>query len=295
MNSDTTPPPQHPALPVRRSDYWLGVVMLLFVAEFFIAVAALCYGIITTPPAPPGKLVQIAFPWMGWFAAALMAPALILGAAQIVAHRGGQGDMREELGLDGPDGNAAADDAKMAAWEKTWAGYLPGRALKAYRFIKDAPLFMMCAALIALGSTLLIIDGAFDLVKSVMLTLVPYVPYLIGGLTAFAIAIATLMAWFRHKSNQLAAEYAFRREVLEKTGIIMLNGGGKAILPPGRDGAAYSVAMLPPPGDTRDILETIPVETGGEAPRGDDAPDASSSAGVVLDLPQAESREKMSQ
>jgi hypothetical protein len=266
MNGDTTHSHPQPSPPVRRSDYWLGVVMLLFVAEFFIAVTALCYGIITTPPPPPGTMVQIAFPWLGWFAAALMAPALILGAAQIVARRGGQGSMHEGLGL-GPGAGGAEDDKETEAWETTWAGCLPGRALKAYRFIKDAPLFMICAALIVLGSTLLVIDGAFDLVKSVILVLTPYLPYFIAALTAFAIAIGALTAWFRHKSNQLAAEYAFRREVLEKTGVILLSGSGKAVLPPGRDGAKYSVAMLPLPGDPRDILEAIPVETGGASDR----------------------------
>ena len=241
--------------PVNSADYWLGVVMLLFVAEFFIAIAALCYGIITTPPTRPGQLARIVFPWMGWLTAALMAPAVILGGAQIVARRSGQGEMRAELGLE------AEQTGDASEWEKTLSGYLPDRAVKAYRFIKDAPLYMICAAFVALGATLLLIDGAFLLAKDVLLALAPYLPYFIAAVTALAIAVASLMAWFKYKNNQLMADYAFRREVLEKTGIILLNNAGKAILPPGGGGAGYAVGLLPPAQDAEaGFLEATPVE-----------------------------------
>lgn len=228
--------------PVRKGEYWASVFVLLFVAAFFITIAALCYGIITTPPARPGTISRIAFPWMGWFAAMLISPAVILGSAQYLA-------ARHKL-------EGQPEDAK----EKAWAGQLSGRALQAYRIIKDAPLFMVCFALVALGATLLVIDGAFALVRGVVLALVPYAPFFIGGVTAFAIAIAALMAWFRHAGNKLAAEYAFRREVLEKTGVILLDERGKAILPPGGGRDKYAIGSISDiSGDSGPILEATPV------------------------------------
>lgn len=246
-----------PIAPVRRGEYWASVFVLLFVASFFITVAALCYGIIVTPPAAPGTIPRIAFPWMGWFSAMLVSPAVILGFAQYVA-----GKNRQE---------GAPEEAR----ERAWADQLTGRALRVYRIIKDAPLFMVCFALIVLGATLLVIDGAFTLVKGVVLALVPYAPFFIGGITAFAIAIAALMAWFRHANNKLAAEYAFRREVLEKTGVILLNEKGKAVLPPGGGRESYAIASVADIDESSGpVLEAEPVKAlpQGESPQGGERP-----------------------
>lgn len=234
-----------PASPVRRSEYWMSVTIMVFVAAFFITVAAICYGIIVTPPKPGGGTPKLAFPWIGWFTAMLVSPAVILGFAQYIAGK------TPVAGEEGEDGGK----------ETAWAGQLPARALRVYRLLKDAPLFMVCFALIALGATLLVIDGAFGLVAGVLGALVPYAPYFIGGVTFFAVAVAGLMAYFRHANNKLMAEYAFRREVLEKTGVILLNEKGKALLPPkgGRDKYAIgSIADVT--GESGPLLEAEPVK-----------------------------------
>ena len=231
------------ARPVRRSDYWASVLVLAFVSAFFITVAAVCYGIIVTPPPAPGTIPSMAFPWIGWFAALLVSTALIVGFAQYMAGKTRSGD--------------TADDTA----EKAWASQLPDKALRLYQIIRDAPLFVVCFALIALGATLLAIDGAFALISGIVLALVPYAPYFIGGITAFAITIAVLMAWFRHANNRLAAEYAFRREVMEKTGVILLNDKGKAILPPGGDRDKYAIGSIAEiPEGTGPVLEATPLQ-----------------------------------
>lgn len=229
--------------PVRRAEYWTSVVILAFVSAFFISIAAVCYGIIVTPSAPPGVIPTIRFPWIGWLAGLLVSTASILGFAQYMAGK-----------------HAAAGNPDDPA-EQAWASELPKQALRVYRIIKDAPLFMVCFALVALGATLLVIDGAFALVSGLVLALIPYAPYFIGGITVFAVAIASLMAWFRHANNRLAAEYAFRREVLEKTGVILLNEKGKAILPPGGDRDKYAIGSLAEIGEgTGPVIEASPVK-----------------------------------
>ncbi|SBW10077.1 membrane hypothetical protein [uncultured delta proteobacterium] len=237
--------------PVRRSDYWTSVIVLVFVAAFFITIAAVCYGIIVTPPPVPGVIPTMAFPWIGWFAALLVATAVIVGFAQYMAGKHSPGE--------------EADDKA----EKAWASQLPEHALRVYRFIKDAPLFMVCFAFIALGATLLVIDGAFTLVSGIVLALIPYAPYFIGAITAFAVAIAALMAWFRHANNRLAAEYAFRREVMEKTGVILLDDKGKAILPPGGGRDRYAIGSVKEiAADDGPVLEAEPVKA---LPEGEDS------------------------
>lgn len=240
MTDKKTPPDNAGAQPVHLAEYWTSVAVLVFVFAFFISIAAVCYGIIVTPPAPPGTLPTMRFPWLGWFVALLVATAAIVGLAQYVAGKHG--------GRENPD-------------ETAWASRLPERALAVYRIIKDAPLFMVCLALIALGATLLVIDGAFGMVSGIVLALVPYAPYFIGGLTAFTIAIAALMAWFRHANNKLAAEYAFRREVMEKTGVILLDAKGKAILPPGGNRDRYAFGSVTDiDAESGPLIEAAPVK-----------------------------------
>lgn len=244
--ADKTGPP---AAPVRRSEYWGSVIVLVFVAAFFISIAAVCYGIIVMPPAVAGQVPTIAFPWIGWLAALLVSTAVILGFAQYVAGK--------NTGEDGADPDK----------EQAWAAQLPRQALRAYRIIKDAPLFMVCFACIALGATLLVIDGAFALVSGIVLALVPYAPYFIIGLTVFVVAIAGLMAWFRHANNRLMAEYAFRREVLEKTGVILLDTAGKAVLPPGGTRDRYSLGSIADiEAESGPLLEAAPIKA---LPEGD--------------------------
>jgi hypothetical protein len=221
------PAPEHPGAeadsPVRRGDFWISVLVLIFVVEFFISIVALCYGIVLTPPRGGDETARIAFPWIGWIAAMLLAPALILGLARLFAGK---------------------RDAEESRREKAWTGRLPERAARLYRFMRDAPLFMVCLSLLALGATLLAMDSAFSFIQEIFLALVPYAPHFIGGATLFAIAIAALMAWFRYKNNQLLAEYQFRREVLEKTGVILVDGRGKALLPPDGRADGYAVAAI---------------------------------------------------
>ena len=234
------------ARPVRRADYWTSVVILTFVSAFFITIAAVCYGIIMTPtPATPGRIPTLVFPWIGWFVALLISTGCIVGFAQYLAGKDAEGN----------------DTEGGTTSEKAWAGQLPSQALRVYRIIKDAPLFMVCFALIALGATLLVIDGAFALVSGIVLALIPYAPYFIIGVTVFAVAIASLMAWFRHANNKLAAEYAFRREVMEKTGVILLDDKGKAILPPGGSRDRYAIGSVSQiTADAGPVIEAVPVK-----------------------------------
>jgi hypothetical protein len=199
-----------------------STLVLILVVEFFITGAALCYGIITSPPQRGGEISSLAFPWVGWAASALIAPVVILGLARIVTG-------------DAPETASAAD---------AWSGRLPPRAKKLYDFFRNAPVFVFSLAFIALGVTLLLIDGAFALVKGVALALVPYLPHFLGALTVVAVALTGFLAWYRVKNNQLSAEYAFRRDVMEKTGIVLLDDKGNALLPPAGDRSGYTVIQL---------------------------------------------------
>ena len=94
--------------------------------------------------------------------------------------------------------------------------------------------------------------------------------------------MAALMAWFRHANNRLAAEYAFRREVMERTGVILLDDKGKAILPPGGGRDRYAIGSIA--GMTADdgpVLEAEPVRSlpPGDGGATEDAPPSRTTTG----------------
>ncbi len=246
--TDDGPRPGTPRT-VRQADFWISVLVLAFVVDFFITVAAVCYGIIVTPPREAGA-IHMAFPWMGWMAAMLAAPALLIGLARVIAARSGQ---------EAP-GAAGRDEA--------WARQLPAKALRLYRFANDAPLFVICLALLLLGATLIAVDSAFSLVSGIALALVPYLPWFIAALTVLGVAITGFAAYFRYRNNKLAAEYAFRREVLHTTGIVLVDPKDSVLLPPGTpDG--HRIGRIAGKGGDGPVLETTPVKA---LPQGDRNP-----------------------
>lgn len=244
--------------PVDRSEFWSSVLVLVFVAEFFVTIAAICWAIISTRSGGggAGNTLRLDFPWIGWLAFMLIVPAGIISLARMVAGRGG---------VETPD-----EEAKEQAREQAWTNHLPERALRLYRVAHNAPVFVICLALAALGATLLAIDSALSLLTGVALALVPYMPYFIGALTVFAVAVAGLMAWFRYKHNKLMAEYAFRREVLERTGIILVDDTSKALLPP--DGAAERYTLAAIDMSAGALPKALPAGDGPEAHGGPCAP-----------------------
>lgn len=225
------------AFAVQRKDFWVSVLVAVLVIEFFITVAALCYGIITSPPRHTEEAFRLVFPWMGWLASILIAPAVIVGLIHLVTGQERWAHTQSER-------------------EEAWASHLPKRMYRLYRLIKDAPLFMVSLAFIALGATLFTIDGALTVIGDIARSLIPYTPYFIGGSVGFVTVIAILLALFRYKNNKLQAEYAFRREVLEKTGVILIDKKSQAILPSKSRADAYSVARFIDVGSAGDIGES---------------------------------------
>ncbi len=233
--------PGQNARPVRQADFWVSILVLAFVVDFFITVAAVCYGIIVTPPRPGGEAVRLAFPWMGWLAAMLAAPAVLIGLARMMAPPG--------------EGGGSEENRR----DEAWASRLPAKALRLYHVVRDAPLFVICLALLLLGATLITVDSAFSLVSGIALALVPYLPYFIGAFTVLAVAVAGFAAYFRHKNNRLAAEYAFRREVLQKTGVILVDPRHSVLLPPG-SAEGYRIGRIAGKDEDGPVVETTPLK-----------------------------------
>jgi hypothetical protein len=204
-----TPPP---ALSEKqRRELWIYIAVSIAAVELLIAGGAILFGFIGASGDAAGRV--IVFPWISWGAVALLAPAFILLAAHLA-----------DVGLFRAPGGGASE----AEWQK----HLPERLQKIYRIVKGAPVLVVLLGVILFGVGVLTLDGAFSALRRFGSALVPHLPYIVGGIAVVLCAIIIAVAWLHYRTRRLIAEYEFRREVLEKTGTIIVDKGS-TFLPPG--------------------------------------------------------------
>ena len=189
--------------------------MAIIFVELLITLVALCYGIVTARPPVGGGVPQFNFPWLTYFIALAVAPAALL----LMVHLTGVGLFRSLRGHEDDD-----------AWQEK----LPDRIRRVYSLIQGAPVVVLLLGVILLGVLLFFVDGALGILMRMAQTIEQYLPWIIGGIAAIACVGVTARHWFGYRSRRIAEEYAFRREVLEKTGVIIVDKGSMS-LPPGDD------------------------------------------------------------
>jgi hypothetical protein len=225
-------------------DMLFYLSMAIIFVELLITLVALCYGIVTARPSVGGGAPQFNFPWLTYFIALGVAPAALL----LMVHLTGVGLFRSLRGHE-------EDEA--------WQEKLPNRIRRVYSLIQGAPLVVVLLGVILLGALLFFVDGALGILMRMAQTIEQYLPWIIGGITGMVCVGVTAKYWFGYRSKRIAEEYAFRREVLEKTGVIIVDKGSMP-LPPGDDNQyALPTAQadsLPPAEDLRvvDITPATP-------------------------------------
>lgn len=218
--AEKSPPPSALSEKQRR-ELWVYMAVSIVAVELLVGVGAVLYGFISIEP---GTADGFAFPWMSWGAVAVMAPTLIL----LLAHSA-------DVGLFRAPGGAQA--------EKDWQRMLPERLQKLYRIFKGAPVVVVLVGLVALGAAVLTLDGALSAVGRFGSSLLPYLPWIIGGVCGVAGVIVLAVTWLHFRTRRLIAEYEFRREVLEKTGVVIVDKGSVA-LPPGGGATDVPYALV---------------------------------------------------
>jgi len=196
-------------------DLLFYLSMAIIFVELLITLVALCYGIVTATPPAGGGVPQFNFPWLTYFIALAVAPAALL----LMVHLTGVGLFRSLRGHD-------ADEA--------WQEKLPDRIRRVYSLIQGAPLVVLLLGVILLGALLFFVDGALSILMRMAHAIERYLPWIIGGMAVIASVGVTAKYWFGYRSKRIAEEYAFRRDVLEKTGVIIVDKGSMP-LPPGDD------------------------------------------------------------
>ena len=215
----TESPEVTPISEKKRQELWLYVAVSIATVEMILAVGGLAYGFIASPGRGVGAH---SFPWLVWGSLSIIIPAIIL----LAVHQADVGLFRKPKGPDS---------------EAEWQKQLPERMQRLYRVIKGAPAVVVLLGVVALGAALLTIDGALSAVASFSSALTPYIPYIIGGIAAvLAVAIGAAV-WLNYRTRRLYAEYEFRREVLEKTGVIIVDKGSTPLPPGGMGNIPYAV------------------------------------------------------
>jgi len=197
----------------QSKDMVLYLSMAIIFVELLITLVALCYGIVTARPSASGGPPQFNFPWVAYLIALGVAPAVLL----LMVHLTGIGLFRSLRGHDDDD-----------AWQEK----LPDRIRRVYVLIQGAPVVVVLLGVILLGALLFFVDGALGILIRMAKTIEQYLPWIIGGIAGISCVGVTARYWFGYRSRRIAEEYAFRREVLEKTGVIIVDKGSMP-LPPG--------------------------------------------------------------
>ena len=173
-----------------------------------------------------------------------------------------------------------------------------------YVFVCSTGIAMAYLGILLLAAALVFVDGMFSAVLAFGAALKPYIPWIAGSIAALLAAcyLGRLLLIYRHR--RMEQEYAYRREVLEKTGIVLVSkgsiplnrgieplqaveGGGYA-LPPGpaytpeeaaADAAALEAGEKKGEAPAEDIVDVDPEDLGEApkdtaAPRKDDVTDA---------------------
>ena len=234
---DASSAPAGPKLSEKqRRELWTYIAVSIAAVEVLVAGGALLFGFVGM--ASTGDARAITFPWVTWGAVALLSPALILLAVHL-----------SDVGLFRAPGGAAS--------ELEWQKHLPARLQKIYRIIKGAPVVVILLGVVLFGVGVLTLDGAFSALQRFGSALVPHLPIIVGGLASVICVIIIAVVWLHYRTRRLVAEYEFRREVLEKTGVIIVDKGSTP-LPPGgvgdvpyalvagEDTDASSLSALPP-------------------------------------------------
>jgi uncharacterized RDD family membrane protein YckC len=204
------------------------LAMAIIFVELLITLVALCYGIVTAKAPPGGGMPRFNFPWIPYFISLAVGPAALL----LMVHLTGVGLLRSLRGHE-------EDEA--------WREKLPERIRRAYSLVRGAPTVVLLLGVVFLGALLFFAEGALNALFRLGESIERHLPWILGAAAFVACVNVAARAWFRHRSDRIAEEYAFRREVLEKTGIVIVDKGSIPLLP----GESARPEALPP-GDGED-------------------------------------------
>ena len=195
-------------------DALIYLMVAIFFVELVVGGVSFFYGVMHAAPEVPGGPPLARFPWLGWAVAAVLAPVGLM----LIVHLSGTWVSRYL----GREDNMRADAQASAQHDDE---QVPERLRRFYAIIRNAPTVVLLLGIMLLGAGLFFVDGAFSALMRLGSALTDYIPWIAGSLAALIAVCYLVHRWFMYRHHRMQQEYEYRREVLERTGIVLVDKG----------------------------------------------------------------------
>lgn len=199
-----------------HQDALFYLLIAIFFIELIVGGVAFFYGIIHARPEIAGGPPVARFPWLAWALAAILSPAALLLIVHLAGSWLSAALTREE--------NAAVN-GNSSAEARPGEENLPEGMKRFYASVRHAPTIVLLVGILLLGAALFFVEGAFGTIVRFSTALVPYIPWIAGSAAALLAFCFLAHAILVYRQRKLENEYAWRREVLEKTGLVLVDKG----------------------------------------------------------------------
>lgn len=249
-------------------DALIYLMVAIFFVEMIVGGISFFYGVMHAAPDVPGGPPLARFPWFGWAVAAVLAPVGLM----LIVHLSGTWVSRylgREDNIQGRQGSGqTADDEQV-----------PERLRRFYAIIRNAPTVVLLLGIMLLGAGLFFVDGAFSALMRLGGALTEYIPWIAGSLAALIAVCYLVHRWFVYRHHRMQQEYEYRREVLERTGIVLVDKGCIPLLQNevqrlALGGHVVEAQALPPALDAEAAPGDAVADRNGTAGHDDDVTDA---------------------
>jgi len=202
---------QKPWYAGEHQDALFYLLIAIFFIELIVGGVAFFYGIIHAAPEVPGGPPLARFPWLAWGLAAVLSPVALL----LIVHLAGSW----------LQGAITRDEEVKAEAQKGDAENLPDGVKRFYAFVRHAPTIVLLIAVLFCGVALFFVEGALGALMELGRALVPHIPWIAGSAAALLSICFLAHVCMVYRQRKMENEYAWRREVLEKTGLVLVDKG----------------------------------------------------------------------
>ena len=193
-----------------RGDTVIYLLVAVLLVEMIVGGVCFFYGLMHARPVAAGGPPQAAFPWLVWAVASVLAPVALLLMVHLAGSWIAHTIDREQA--DGTTGTAGTPGAPI-----------PERLQRFYTMVNTAPTVVLLLGILLLGASLFFVEGAFTAIVGLVEGFSVYIPWLAGSLAALLAVCYLAHRFFAYRRLRMEHEFAFRQEVLERTGIVLVD------------------------------------------------------------------------
>lgn len=215
-----------------HKDALFYLLIAIFFVELAVGGVSFFYGIIHAAPEAPGGPPVARFPWLVWAIASILAPVALL----LLVHLAGTWVARS-LTHDQEAAEAQTGDGEL----------VPDKMKRFYASVRHAPTLVILLGIMGLGCALFFVDGAMGVLAEFGRALIPHLTWILAILGALLAIFFVTHAIMVHQNRKMEHEYAWRREVLHKTGLVLVDKKSMALpQDPGQAALLTQQTSLPP-------------------------------------------------